>query len=189
MRLVCVSCGRTIYTVYAGDLTQFCCGGLCYTYTQNTSSQTLVCDPGDTLDFVENGFHAIFQSGPAMVTRLVHYQFYDVANNNDSTGITIRYNAVVGVNESARPVATIGNAFPNPAAAVTAIKYDMSEFAGKGKIVLHDMLGKTVKEIELADKAGTAKINVAELNAGVYFYSFVVDDKVVATRKLVVSSK
>ena len=51
------------------------------------------------------------------------------------------------------------------------------------------MVGKIVKETELTDKKGTAKINVDDLNSGIYFYSFIVDGKAISTKKLVISSK
>jgi hypothetical protein len=179
---------RTILSMDAGDLTQFCWGGLCYGYTTNTSSLTVTVNPGDTIDFVENGFHALFSAGSANVTRTVHYQFYDMADNADSSGVTMRYNSVVGVSENSR-VASISNAFPNPASAAVSLKYDLNGQSGKARIVMYDMLGKKVKDTELTDRAGTARISVAELNAGVYFYTLMVEDKAITTKKLVISSK
>jgi hypothetical protein len=51
------------------------------------------------------------------------------------------------------------------------------------------MLGKMVKQLVLDEKQGVAKINVSDLNSGVYFYSFLVDEKAIVTKKLVVSTK
>jgi len=182
-------CRRIIYTVAADDSTQFCWGGLCYNWPSNLSSVSLTIAPGDTVDFAAFGFHAIFKSKLSTITRTVHYQFFDIADVTDSTGVTIRYNSTVGVDEVAKIGGTISNAFPNPANLSVSMKYDITEFSHKGQIVFYDMLGKAVKEIALSDKKGTAKINVDDLNAGVYFYSFLVDGKAVSTKKLVVSSK
>ncbi|HEY0029598.1 MAG TPA: T9SS type A sorting domain-containing protein [Bacteroidia bacterium] len=182
-------CRRTIYTMDATDSTQFCWGGLCYNWGTNVSSLSLSVNPGDTVDFAEFGFHAIFMSKLATTTRLVHYQFYDVSNINDSTGVTIRYNFSTGVDETAKISGSISHAFPNPASSLVSVKYDMNDYAQKGQILFYDMLGNKVKEIALTDKKGTAKISVDDLNAGVYFYSFVIDGKAISTRKLVVSAK
>jgi hypothetical protein len=181
-------CRRYVYTVDAADMTQFCWGGLCYGYTTNVSSLSESCAPGDTIDFASGGFHGIMNTSAATITRVVHYQFYDVANPLDSTGVTIRYNIVSGVNE-AQKNGTISNAFPNPANSTISVKYDINEYAQNGRIILYDMLGKKVKEVALADKEGTAKINVSDLNQGVYFYTFFVDDKAISTKKLVITSK
>ena len=182
-------CRRTIFTIDATDSTRFCWGGLCYNWPTNLSSQNLTVAPGDTLDFSDLGFHAEFVSKLATITRTVHYQFYDIANITDSTGITIRYNSTVGVDEMDKIGGSISNAFPNPANSTVSMKYDINEFSQKGTIVFFDMLGKSVKEIALTDKKGTAKINVDDLNPGVYFYSFLVDGKAISTKKLVISSK
>ena len=178
---------RTIFAIDAADATQFCWGGLCYGFTTNLSSLTLTVAPGDTVDFVGNGFHGIFNSGTASMTRFVHYNFYDVSAPGDSSGVTVQYTTFVGINEQDKVNGTISNAFPNPSTSFVSIKYDMNEFSQNGKIVFYDMLGKKVKEVELADRKGTAKINVADMNAGLYFYTFVIDDKAIATKKVVIS--
>jgi hypothetical protein len=180
---------RTIFTMDATDATQFCWGGLCYGYSTNLSSLTLTVAPGDTVDFVGNGFHAIFNSGPNAVTRFVHYQFFDNANTNDSSGVTLQYNGFVGVNELAKAEGNISSAFPNPATAMVSIKYDMNQYAQNARLELFNMLGKKVKAIELTDKQGVAKIDVSEMTPGVYFYTFVINDKAIATKKLVISEK
>lgn len=182
-------CRRTIFTIDATDSTRFCWGGLCYNWPTNLSSQNLTVAPGDTMDFSDFGFHAEFLSKMATTTRTVHYQFYDIATPSDSTGITIRYNSTVGVDEMDKIGGTISNVFPNPANMSVSVKYDINEFSNKGVIIFYDMLGKAVKEIALNDKKGTAKINVDDLNAGIYFYTFMVDGKAISTKKLVISSK
>ena len=51
------------------------------------------------------------------------------------------------------------------------------------------MLGKVIKEIALNDKQGTLKVDVSELKAGIYFYAFMLNDKAITTKKLIVSAK
>ena len=182
-------CRRTIYSVAADDSTRFCWGGLCYNWGTNLSSLSLAVAPGDTMNFADFGFHAEFLSKLSTATRTVHYQFYNIADANDSTGITIRYNSTVGVDELDKFGGNISNAYPNPANAAVSIKYELKEFSQKGSVVFYDMLGKSVKAVALNDKKGTAKINVDDLNSGVYFYSLLVDGKAVSTKKLVISSK
>jgi hypothetical protein len=178
---------RTIYSVDGDDRTQFCWGGLCYLYTTNISSLSLTIAPGDTVDYSESGFHAIFNSGTSCVTRSVHYKFYNINNSADSTGVTLRYLCSTGVNELMKIGGNISSGYPNPANSVVSFKYDLKEFSEKGEIKFYDMLGKSVKEVILTDKQGIAKINVNDMNEGIYFYSFLVDDKIVSTKKMVIS--
>ncbi len=178
---------RSIYTIDTADQTQFCWGGLCYLYTTNISSLALTIAPGDTVNFAQdNGFHAIFSAGAACVTRLVHYKFYNTHNFSDSTGVTLRYLCATEVGELSKEGGMIGNAYPNPANSIVSIKYDVNE-SSTSKIIFYDMLGKSVKEIILNGKQGTAKINVGDLNAGIYFYKLMVDNKTIATKKMIIN--
>lgn len=178
---------RTIYSVDAGDQTQFCFGGLCYSFTTDVSNLSLIIAPGDTVDFSENGFHSIFNSGTSCVTRSVHYKFYNIHNFSDSTGVTLRYLCSTGIDELLHGGGVISAAYPNPANSLVSIKYDVNELSQKSKIIFYNMLGKSVKEIILNDKQGTVKINVGDLNAGIYFYTFMVDDKIISTKKMVIN--
>ncbi len=178
---------RTIYSKDVDDVTKFCWGGLCYLAATSTSSLSAIIAPGDTIDFEQNGFHAIFNSGAACVTRLVHYKFYNIHNFSDSTGFTLRYLCASGVDEISKAGGIISDVYPNPANSNLAFKYDVNESSEKGKIIFYNMLGESVKEVTLNDKHGTAKINVLDMDSGIYFYSFLVDDKIVSTKKLVIN--
>lgn len=178
---------RTIYSIDGDDQTQFCWGGLCYLPATSVSNYSTVIAPGDTVDFLEDGFHAIFNSGTSCVTRSVHYKFYNIHNFSDSTGITLRYLCSTGVNELMKVGGNISSGYPNPANSVVSFKYDLKEFSEKGEIKFYNMLGKSVKEVILTDKQGITKINIQDMDAGIYFYSFIVDDKIICTKKMVIS--
>ncbi|MES2592175.1 MAG: T9SS type A sorting domain-containing protein [Bacteroidota bacterium] len=177
---------RTVKIVDAGDLTQFCFGGLCYAHATNVSSLTLTVAAGDTVDYSENGFHALFTAGNACVTRTVRYRFYNINNFADSASVTLRYLCATGVDEDVVEPATISFAYPNPANSSVAFKYAMNG-GTDGKIIFYDMVGKAVKTVTLNDKQGTAKVNITDLTAGIYFYTFMVDQKAISTRKLIVN--
>ena len=179
---------RIVQSADGADQTQFCWGGLCYLYTTNQSSLSLTIAPGDTVDYAENGFHGVFIAGAACVTRLVHYRFYNIHNFSDSTGVTFRYHcATAGLGELSIGGGNISCAYPNPANSIVSIKYDVNSTSDKGKIIFYDMLGKAVKEIIISDKQGIAKVNVSDMDPGVYFYTFMVNGKAVGTKKLVIT--
>lgn len=179
---------RIIYSVDASDQTQFCFGGLCYAHATNVSNLSITVAPGDTVDYSENGFHAIFDAGTACVTRMVKYRFFNVNNLSDSSSVTFRYSCITGVEDNISTRAFIGNPSPNPAYGSVSFNYSMNTASEKGKIVIHDMLGKTVKTVDLTEKEGSVKINTSDLISGVYFYSYSIDNKTLATKKIIISN-
>ncbi len=180
-------CRRAILSMAADDSTQFCFGGLCYGFSANVGSQLLTVIGQDTVDFVHNGFHCDFVAGTTNSVRMVYYRFEDPSNLGDSTNVIIRYTTQVGINELSSPSGSVSNASPNPASSLFSINYSVSDFSQKTKLVIYNVLGKEVKQIVLKDKIGTAKINADEIPSGIYFYSLLADDKVISTKKLVIS--
>ena len=181
---------RTILVMDSMDSTQFCWGGSCYGYPANVSTYNENIASGDSVTFAQGGIHIHFVSGPSSIVRKVHYKIYNTNTTTfpaDTTGFTIQYNPIsAGVNEL-KADGGISYVFPNPASGNATIKYDISANGKKAKLVFYDMLGKEVKEINLNDKQGVAKVATDDLFAGVYFYSLLVDDKIISTKKFVVT--
>jgi len=172
----------------------FCAAGNCYppdsaaiifsSGSDNIAAfQTL---PSNATNF---GILADYDVGPICCSEDVLYKVYDMNNTSDFAAVTLRYQCVSGISDNEKSVGSISGAFPNPSNTIVSIKYYLSENADKGKIVLYDLSGKLVKELNLQNKQGVVKIDVSDVNAGVYFYSFVVDDKTIATKKLIITSK
>lgn len=180
-------CTRNVISAVAGSENSFCWGSGCYGVSTNTSP--LLQSPTIAPSTAENTFVGDYKPHLNAGSTTIKYLFYDNANGTDSVSVTVVYSIATGINEPSKVSGTISAAYPNPSNSFVSIKYDMNEFSQKGKIVLYDMLGKAVKIMELTDKQGVSKINVSDLNSGIYFYTFSIDDKAIATKKLVVSSR
>jgi agmatine deiminase len=80
-------------------------------------------------------------------------------------------------------------AYPNPANELVNIIF-YAEEKGTSSIQITDITGKTVKEIvqnNTSTGLNEVNINVSELNSGVYFYTYLLNGKHIATRKFVVN--
>lgn len=188
--------GRIITPIDSCANVYFCTGTLCY------SPQTaLVWYPGGASQTI--GASAVLPNGPGTYGIAAHYdacpticndffvkyQLYNtLAGSADTSVVTINYVCTpAGINENKQEVSS--SAYPNPSNSFVNINYQVKESYTSGKIIVYDMLGKQVREISIADKQGMAKLNVEDLMAGIYFYSIVLDNKIIATKKLIVSSK
>ena len=176
---------RNVISAVAGTTNSFCWGINCYGPTTTTSPVPAIITAGA----IDSSLLAHYAPNATAGTTTIRYRFFDVSNFSDSVNVTINYVVIPsGINELSE-MGIISNAYPNPATSFFSIKYDINEFAQKGKIEMYDMLGKNVKEIILTDKQGISKINVSDMNSGIYFYTFIVDNKEIATKKIVISSK
>jgi hypothetical protein len=81
---------------------------------------------------------------------------------------------------------TLFDVYPNPVSDFANIDYAVHNEAVDAEIMLHNILGNLVGTYTLPGLDTKAKISALELPAGVYFYTLVVNDEGVMTRKLII---
>ncbi len=80
----------------------------------------------------------------------------------------------------------VSHLYPNPAVDFAQVDYQFSGNNQEVKILIYNVLGMVVKEIDLDKVERSVKISLRELNSGLYMYQLLVDGKPVATKKLMV---
>jgi hypothetical protein len=81
---------------------------------------------------------------------------------------------------------TIHDIYPNPVNDQAYIEYKLHNDVVKAKIVVHNILGSAVNDLNLPYTETKMKMEANELNPGVYFYTVYLDNIGVLTRKLIV---
>jgi hypothetical protein len=155
--------------------------------------QDLLCDSetcfpctGDTWERVE--FYPLAAGGTTIFTPKLNtvgvggsaeYMYYVVGNGDvlvDS--IEVHFNTTVSVEEEEGLKYSV---YPNPASDVLNIEVTNTQ---NSSIVVYDITGKNVANMELVN--GKNQLNVENLNAGVYFYSVLLNGELIETKKLLI---
>lgn len=76
--------------------------------------------------------------------------------------------------------------FPNPASNNTTAEYILPSTAKSAKLLIYNVLGEQVKDIELNVNEKSIVLNVSDFKNGVYFYTFQVDGAAVLSKRLFV---
>ncbi len=165
----------------------FCLGKLCYQQFTFVSETPLNLDAGAT-SLVEE-FHVYYNPFSHVGRSTIQYTVYLANQPSDSATVTLTfaYKDPTGIKSINRETNNISLAYPNPAKGSTSIAYNLINHS-KGQIFVYDILGKEMKSIDLSRSFGIANISVADLKNGVYFYSFVVNGKVLKTNRLIVAN-
>ena len=174
-----VLCEKIIIDTTLNTSNHFCWGGNCYgsnTYI-SPDHNTLAPGEGDNSDF--GGYYdAYCDLAPATI----QYCFFPDIDPSDRTCITITYNESVSEVIDYASDFNIGNFSPNPSEGYSTINYNLVEASWLNII---DILGNKVKNIRLSDR-GYKRIYTGDLSKGIYFGNLVYNDRVIATRKLIV---
>ncbi|MCB9186187.1 MAG: T9SS type A sorting domain-containing protein [Flavobacteriales bacterium] len=173
----------TIDTVPGTD--NYFCWDQCYEPPVSVSPTAITIQPGQRVE----QFYADYKPNGQEGVSTLAYCFYDQSNEADSVCATVRFLITqVGIedvfmgNESG-----ISSSYPNPASSVAKINYALKAGWQQAKIVVYSMLGSKVREIKLGQDQGTLKLNVSSLPSGMYFYTLVVDDQEISTKKMLVT--
>ncbi len=172
----------------------FCTGSQCYPSfpdKQYTTPDTLVIgslqtlpDPNIPSSYGITSDYGICEEACDELT--VNYKIYPVgAASNDTTRITLKYSCSNGIKEEKLALGSLSEAYPNPTNNEFALSYKINT-AAESEVVIFDVCGKRIQETKLVDKAGTVKISTSQFVPGIYFYSLIVNNQTVTTKKLIV---
>lgn len=190
---VTVKVKRYLVSYTSGHDIYYCFGANCYSADAspvfNPVQSSLVTANG----MLPNGqgtfgLKADFEDLGVVGTSKVMYVLYDVNNVNDSIALEITYNvSAVGLSKLDSKNFTVSNPMPNPASSAVTLKYEFNSIPKSSSIKVYNMVGLMVKEIKVEGTEGKAQFDVSGLSDGVYFYSLVVNNKAVSTKRLIVS--
>jgi len=77
---------------------------------------------------------------------------------------------------------------PNPFHQETVINYYLAEQTNQATIFIYDMNGKQIESFNLQDKGNQSlTIQKNKLQAGMYYYSLIVNGKEIATKKMILT--
>ncbi|MDR0505742.1 MAG: tail fiber domain-containing protein, partial [Dysgonamonadaceae bacterium] len=84
--------------------------------------------------------------------------------------------------------ASLQQNFPNPFSQSTVIRYSLPSGVLSAQIVVTDASGRIVKILPLSGKGeGSVTIEAASLQAGIYHYSLLTDNRLIDTKKMVLT--
>ena len=142
-------------------------------------------EPGETL----TGLVYVVEAGIQNSSNSIKLQVYPKGIPSDA----LDYSISLSVNEKTlKPLIfqskdiTIEDVYPNPVQDIAYMHYRLHNENISAKVVIHNILGSPVKDIELSSSEDRAKIMVDELISGIYFYTLYLDNTGVLTRKLII---
>lgn len=180
---------RVIEELAPGQSTVFCFAGYCYLPEQDIS-ETLEMKGGETTS-------QIFALNPKLEdiyghpgTSKITYVIYNADNPEENISIQLTYH--VTATTDIRPgfdglsVTALSNSFPSPAVDNARIDYNIAQSYSNASLTVYNLIGNPMQTVRIDAPKGSVNIPTTSLNAGVYFYSIVVDGKKIVTKKLIV---
>ncbi len=131
-------------------------------------------------------FKGVYDPNDNEGTSTIRYEFYDVEDDENKAFINIEYVAEPSIVDKNIHFGRVSHAYPNPSGNQVNFDYDLSDRVISASIIINNLLGSKIKEIEIVEESGTLTINTGNFPEGLYLYSVVINGKIEVTRKLVV---
>lgn len=130
-------------------------------------------------------FIGYYEPNEVIGVSVIEYTFFNMDNQNDSVSVLVKFNTTTdNINENL--MADISNIYPNPAVNYVCMDYNLTGEVENASVEIINLLGSVVKEQQLHNGMGKLKINISELEPGIFFYFVTINKKAYLTRKLVV---
>jgi len=142
-------------------------------------------ESGETLQ----NLYFVVETGLIGGQHSLHFQIFPKGNiqltQDHTVNLTIDDKTVKSLFFHSKDI-TVHDVYPNPVNDFATMEYTVHNDLAKVRVVVHNILGKSLGDYELANSDNKLKITAEDLPAGVYFYTLYVNNEGVFTRKLIV---
>ena len=173
-----VLCTKNILSDIPGADDFFCWGGVCI------PDPLVMTSPSTTnieSEQMSTEFSGHFSAYGLPGIGVIEYCFYPDTDITDSACMTVTYNVAPTAIDDYQSITILGDFYPNPASENVYFTFN----GNSATLKLIDILGNNVKEISLS-QAGIQKLDLSDMNKGIYFGNLIVNDQVVSIKKLIV---
>ncbi len=156
-----------------------------YNFVTDLSSQYSFIPAGGSS--TDESFIAYYYPNDAVGISTIEYTFFNIDNEDENVTITVKFDtSPQSVGENILKNTWVSNAYPNPATNFVNIDYKLPKEVQYANVKIVNLLGSVVKQQQLNSQSNNVKINLSDLNSGIYFYSVFVNGEAYNTKKLIV---
>lgn len=182
-RAVEVFAQRINHDTIAGSENYFCWDA-CYPPFVNISSSTMGIEAGQMTG--EGVFSGHYEPKNHLGISKVEYVFFPESNHDDKVSFIANFRITPASLESWKESVQFSNAYPNPANASVSFDYNFPVGIQQAKVKILNLLGQTLAEQTIEQSSGKVRMPVEHLKEGVYFYSLIIDNQSVVSKKLII---
>ena len=174
---------RTASEMGTSQKSYFCLGNHCY--PEGLEEILVKIEPGQTL----KSLHLAYEGGLMPSQSSAHFLVYNKAVPGDFYEFEIQLSVEdkpAKENIYSSSYISLQDVYPNPVSDQAYVEYKILKDGIKAKIVVFNILGNPLSEIDLPSSETRIKIQTEQFSAGIYFYTLFVEEEGVMTHKLIV---
>jgi len=161
------------------------CWGACYPPFIDTSGMTMTIPAGGSS--LEGDFSGHYVPNGTTGLSTISYSFYDNDSGLEVAKIVfIADPNVVAIDENSLSSIQVSDIYPNPATNYINLDYSLPKEIESANIAIYNVLGSVVMKQQVELMNNKFRMDISELDGGVYFYSLLLNGESYITKKLVI---
>lgn len=174
---------RNTIDMPGNSVNYYCWGPNCFPPTTSLSTDPVFLESGKS----DSSFISYLEPYQEEGITIIDYSFFDELGSGDSLNLRFVFKTVpppASTNELINPT-KLYSIVPNPAKDLAFLRYSLPNQENQ-KLVIYDLVGKKIQEIDLLSGEHNVLLNVSDFEGGIYLCNLISSGKVVDTQKLVV---
>ena len=111
----------------------------------------------------------------------------DSSTGRDLYSFSVFYDSQLGIVDAYKLESEISLPTPNPIITEATLSYELPKGIREGHINVYNLTGSMVQQIELTENSGVTRIYAEGLEKGIYFYSLMVNEIALHTKRMVIA--
>ncbi|NQU34867.1 MAG: T9SS type A sorting domain-containing protein [Bacteroidetes bacterium] len=170
------------------DVSHYFCWGVCYQPNLDSifaPNAYVVLEANQTSG--EFDFSAHYEPLGVIGTSTVEYTFFNQSDENENIVVVAKFvTSPDGINDNILNNSKVSEIYPNPAENFINLDYELPNEVRQASIKIVNILGSIVKEQQIDTRSNTHRIDISDINGGIYFYSVLINGEALSTKKLIV---
>ncbi|MFK5857414.1 MAG: T9SS type A sorting domain-containing protein [Bacteroidota bacterium] len=161
------------------------CWVACYPPNVDTSGVSKFIAAGS--ETIEGDFSAHYTPNNTIGVSLIEYVFYNEDNPEENVTVVVKFDtSPSGIDENILKNSWLSEVYPNPATNYVNIDYKLPNEVTNASVKIVNILGSVVKEQIINTQNSSIRMDVSDMNGGIYFYSVFINEDVFSTKKLII---
>lgn len=179
-----IKVARNQISVVENSVNYFCWGA-CYPSEVDSSGMYIFLAAGATSNPGE--FSAHYEVNGTVGVTVLEYTFYNMDQPEENVKFVLLFDSSPSaINENLLNKIHLSNLYPNPATNFVDINYDLPYEIETASVKIVNILGSVVKEQQINKGMGKLRMDISDINDGIYFYSTFVNGEAIKTQKLII---
>lgn len=170
--------------ILEGTSSYFCLD-TCYPVSVDTSANSMYIPAGGS--GIEGDFVGYYETNGEIGISLIEYKYYNKDNPEEYIAIIVKFDTYpTSIDDNIFNNIWVSDIYPNPTTNFVNINYELPFEVKTARVKIVNLLGSIVMEEHIEIGNNSVRMNVSNLDGGIYFYSLLINGEIYSTKKLII---